>query len=166
MKIGNYNFLFKYQDKIYDTMEEMVQDMTYEQLREKSSELEKVLQVLTIKRKSKKREMHNSKAIMIFGGIALLITPFMPTPILKCVVCAAGALSLGGGFACYKNEKYKHQLFTLKMLTTKFQQREINNEIKNRLNGITPIPNLVFKKENNNQDNDGNEDAIALGEFV
>lgn len=157
MKIGKFNFLFEYKGKFYEEMDDMIATMSYEELREKEESLRKILKVMGEKRRAKEKEMQKSKVLMVASGILLVAAPFFPSPILKFSVMGLSLTSIGGAVVSYKTEKYQRQMLTLKMLTSKFQQKEILKEMQERLNG-----KKYFIAKNNVSEKDNDLASIEL----
>ncbi len=135
MQVGKLKIHYTYNDKKYEQLNDMLSDMTYEDLNAFYQKTSKALETCEEKRKTQLNEKVLAKCVMI-GGVATMIASPIAGGILKSLsMLAFGLATTLAGHYYYKRKNIKQLIYKLKLINLKYMQRESSNEIIARLNG-------------------------------
>lgn len=146
MQIGKLKIHYTYNDKRYENLNDMLSEMTYEDLKAFNQKTTQEIEKCEEKRKSQLNEKLFAKGLMI-GGIALSIASPLAGGILKSLsMLAIGLTTSITGHLVYKRKNVKQLVYKLKLINLKYMQKELSNEIVGRLNG-TSKQNQIFMQQ-------------------
>lgn len=145
MQIGRLKIHYTYNDKKYEQLNDMLCDMTYEDLKDFNQKTTQEIEKCEEKRKSQLNEKLFAKGLMI-GGIALSIASPLAGGILKSLsMLAIGLTTSITGHFVYKRKNVKQLVYKLKLIHLKYMQRESSNEIVGRLNGTSKQSKILMQ---------------------
>ena len=147
MQIGKLKIHYTYNDKRYENLNDMLSEMTYEDLKAFNQKTTQEIEKCEEKRKSQLNEKLFAKGLMI-GGIALSIASPLAVGILKSLsMLAIGLTTSITGHLVYKHKNVKQLVYKLKLIHLKYIQRESSNEIVGRLNGTSKQSKILIQQK-------------------
>ncbi len=135
MQVGKLKIHYTYNGKRYEHLQDMLSEMTYEDLTDFYQKATKAVEDCQEQRRAKHNEKKFAKG-MIFAGAGMMLASPLTGGIIKCA--SLFALGLGtsiSGHLIYKRKNVAELVSKLRLVNLKYMERESSQEITGRLNG-------------------------------
>ena len=147
MQVGKLKIHYTYKGTKYEQLNDMLSDMTYEDLKDFNQKTTKELEQSKEKWKIQNNEKMVAKGAFI-GGIAMMIASPLGAGIIKSLsMLAIGFATTLAGHIFYKRKNVKQLVYRLKIIHLKYMQRESSNEIVGRLNGTSKQSQIFMQQK-------------------